>query len=319
MMTMNSKMSGRKLAGFALPTVLIAAVILLMVLVTAVSATVAIRSSLKDNDQMKLASLASEAGVAFAKACLSDNNNKVTWSDLKPLKPNTDCSGNIRAGVSEFVLESDELRTYFIVNQPIASNVTARGYVEILRTTGDSVWKTFTSDTAYAQSASDSNPVGTSLEGYWTSAPPGYLLEDGSAVSRTTYADLFAVIGTTFGAGNGSTTFNVPDSRGRGTIALSGTADFNTIGQKAGAKTHTHALSNSGWALIGWNVNNQYFGATTVTTNQWMATLRFPGSASAYAGTSTTTVYDMATSLGGATNSGNSLDPYIVVLRVIKY
>jgi microcystin-dependent protein len=47
-----------------------------------------------------------------------------------------------------------------------------------------------------------------------TTAPSGYLECDGSAVSRTTYADLFAVIGTTWGAGNGSSTFNVPDLRG---------------------------------------------------------------------------------------------------------
>ena len=54
-----------------------------------------------------------------------------------------------------------------------------------------------------------------------TAAPPydvppiGYLVADGSAVSRTTYADLFAVYGTSFGVGDGSTTFNLPDVRGR--------------------------------------------------------------------------------------------------------
>lgn len=46
------------------------------------------------------------------------------------------------------------------------------------------------------------------------SAPTGYLKCNGAAVSRTTYADLFAAIGTTYGAGDGSTTFNVPDLRG---------------------------------------------------------------------------------------------------------
>ena len=45
-------------------------------------------------------------------------------------------------------------------------------------------------------------------------APSGWLLCDGTAVSRTTYAALFAVISTTFGTGDGSTTFNVPDMRG---------------------------------------------------------------------------------------------------------
>lgn len=46
------------------------------------------------------------------------------------------------------------------------------------------------------------------------SAQTGWLICDGSAVSRTTYADLFAAIGTTFGPGNGTTTFNLPETRG---------------------------------------------------------------------------------------------------------
>ena len=59
--------------------------------------------------------------------------------------------------------------------------------------------------------SNDSMPVGSIL---WyantTSAPPGWIAADGSAVSRTTYATLFGVIGTTYGSGDGSTTFNVP-------------------------------------------------------------------------------------------------------------
>lgn len=46
-----------------------------------------------------------------------------------------------------------------------------------------------------------------------TTAPDGWLICDGSAVSRTTYADLFAVIGTTYGTGDGNSTFNLPDYR----------------------------------------------------------------------------------------------------------
>jgi hypothetical protein len=48
-----------------------------------------------------------------------------------------------------------------------------------------------------------------------SSAPSGWLLCDGTAVSRTTYSALFAAIGTSYGAGDGSTTFNLPDLRGR--------------------------------------------------------------------------------------------------------
>lgn len=73
--------------------------------------------------------------------------------------------------------------------------------------------------------------------------PPGYLACDGAAVSRTAYAALFAAIGTAFGAGDGSTTFNVPNARdGRSLIGpgLSGIAGFTgAIGSSGGAATVT--------------------------------------------------------------------------------
>jgi len=55
---------------------------------------------------------------------------------------------------------------------------------------------------------------GTIIQCYGNKQPPGTLLCTGQAVSRTTYADLFASIGTTFGTGDGSTTFNVPNLGG---------------------------------------------------------------------------------------------------------
>ena len=57
-------------------------------------------------------------------------------------------------------------------------------------------------------------PPGTVLDYVGKAAPAGYLLCDGSAVSRGVYARLFAAMGTAFGAGDGSTTFNLPDFRG---------------------------------------------------------------------------------------------------------
>src|SRR3972149_3319033 len=65
-----------------------------------------------------------------------------------------------------------------------------------------------------------------------SSTPPsGYLLCDGAAVSRTTYANLFDVIGTAFGVGDGSTTFNVPDIQRRIPI---GWESGDTVGGKGG-------------------------------------------------------------------------------------
>lgn len=94
-------------------------------------------------------------------------------------------------------------------------------------------------------------PVGTLLPYAGTTSPDTniYLLCDGQAVSRTTYADLFTVVSTTFGVGDGSTTFNVPDLRGRipmGLDNLGGTpanrvtdANADSLGGSLGAETHT--------------------------------------------------------------------------------
>ena len=79
----------------------------------------------------------------------------------------------------------------------------------------------------------------------------GYLLCDGSAVSRTTYADLYTLIGTTYGSGDGSTTFNLPDFRD--TILKGASATTDTLGTTSGGNTitvdstsyanHTHNIS----------------------------------------------------------------------------
>lgn len=66
-----------------------------------------------------------------------------------------------------------------------------------------------------AQALSKTVPVGTVITMSANEAPSGYLFCNGSEVSRTTYADLFAKIGTLYGEGDGSTTFNIPELRGR--------------------------------------------------------------------------------------------------------
>ena len=93
-------------------------------------------------------------------------------------------------------------------------------------------------------------PVGTL--GMWPAASPpvGALVRDGTAISRTTYAALFGVIGTTFGAGNGSSTFNLPDDRGlfeRGLDLGAGIDAGRTLGseQLDAFQGHNHAISQA--------------------------------------------------------------------------
>lgn len=80
-------------------------------------------------------------------------------------------------------------------------------------------------------------PSGVVLPFAGSTSPDGWLLCDGSAVSRTTYADLFAAIGTTYGAGNGSTTFNLP-SAGDRVITGKGSTK-TTLGGTGGATAQT--------------------------------------------------------------------------------
>jgi phage-related tail fiber protein len=97
-------------------------------------------------------------------------------------------------------------------------------------------------------------PTGTIAPYAVASAPSGWLLCDGQAVSRSTYQKLFDTIGTTFGTGNGSTTFNIPDLRGRVPIGLTGAsnritsasnggANANTLGGAGGSETHTLSVN----------------------------------------------------------------------------
>lgn len=85
-------------------------------------------------------------------------------------------------------------------------------------------------------------PIGLIFPYAGSIAPPGCLSLDGTAISRTTYADLFAICGTTFGVGDGSTTFNLPDLRRRTIIGLGGSATgpvANTRGATGGEELHT--------------------------------------------------------------------------------
>lgn len=109
--------------------------------------------------------------------------------------------------------------------------------------TGDVFYNT-TDQTIYAHNGSawavaeSSLPAGTVVQWTTNTAPGNWLICDGTAVSRTTYATLFAAIGTTYGVGNGSTTFNLPDMRGRVVVGKN-TGTFATLGGTGGAETVT--------------------------------------------------------------------------------
>lgn len=72
--------------------------------------------------------------------------------------------------------------------------------------------------------------------------PPGWLACDGSEVSREQYAGIFARIGTKWGAGNGSTTFNLPALNGRFLLGKSSSGTGSSIGELGGSLNHVHTV-----------------------------------------------------------------------------
>ncbi len=173
-------------------------------------------------------------------------------------------------------------------------------------------------------------PSGVAADAGAAGIPSGWLLCDGSPVSRTTYAALFAAIGINYGGGDGITTFNLPDMRGRTVIGAGhGTGlTARTLSQTVGEETHTlttaelpahthgvadpghtHPVSTPSGAAFGVALNGTACGVYCGTQQQSMAF------AAASAGTATTNITIGATGGGGA---HNTMQPSMVLNYLIK-
>ena len=164
--------------------------------------------------------------------------------------------------------------------------------------------------------------TGTILPTVATSAPTGWLLCDGSAVSRTTYANLFTIVGTAFGTGDGSTTFNLPDLRGRSIIGV-GTGSgltARTRGQTGGTETHT--LAEAEMPLHGHPVRESVIvsgssDATTATTGGFPLKTTGIVTQAAYTGTPSNTAGQQIGGTGGST-AHNNMQPFMALSYIIR-
>ena len=156
-------------------------------------------------------------------------------------------------------------------------------------------------------------PTGTVSAFAGSAAPTGYALCDGSAVNRTAQAALFSVIGTTYGIGDGSTTFNLPDLRGRvvaglGESLLGATAD--TLGENNGliADTKEHLLTA---AQSGLPAHSHTQGASGPNLSGPIESLSGGSSGGRYTSTGTVAAQP-------ASSAHNNVQPTIILNYIIK-
>lgn len=161
-----------------------------------------------------------------------------------------------------------------------------------------------------------------------STAPEGWLICDGSAVSRTDYAALFSVIGTTYGTGDGSTTFNLPDMQGRVPIGVS---SGHALGTSGGAETvtldttmipaHTHGSRTVSYDFTarrqGANYQSIWAGANvSVTQGSGRATSNGVGTGNQYVDAVALSASHTHDSVGGG-GAHNNMQPFLVMNYII--
>jgi microcystin-dependent protein len=154
-------------------------------------------------------------------------------------------------------------------------------------------------------------PSGSMIQYAGAAAPTGWLICDGSAINRTTFAALFSAIGTTYGVGNGTTTFNLPDLRGRSVVGVGTGSGLTARTLAATGGAETHVLSTGEMPAHGHRVNISGIAGSATTH---LSVLSAGGATSYF------------TSNGGAnlvenTGSGaahNTMHPFIALNCIIK-
>ena len=165
--------------------------------------------------------------------------------------------------------------------------------------------------------------TGTILPWSAASLPTGFLECAGAAVSRSTYSALFAIVGTTYGAGDGSTTFNTPDLADNvpigksGTKALASTGGANTVtptgnvgGSTANASLSIAQLASHNHTFSGGPQGGTYSGVPTAGPgNAGSFPVSSTGSGSAHS-------HNMSANFAG--NANSVLQPYLTIIYIIK-
>jgi microcystin-dependent protein len=159
-----------------------------------------------------------------------------------------------------------------------------------------------------------STPIGSINQyagnGVLSPIPAGWMICNGAAISRTTYANLYAVIGTLYGVGDNSTTFNIPNLQGRVPVGLnSGT--FNILGNTGGAETHTLTVNEIP------SHNHTYRDAYFAEISGTVGPATFAGSSSGNDNDNRLFFVNNTSENTGSGAAHNNLQPYIVLNYII--
>lgn len=213
-----------------------------------------------------------------------------------------------------------------ITNVSTSGTITA-GAVTYPKTDGTNGQMLTTNGSGTASWTTPGPPAGTVTMFAGSSAPTGYLICNGQEVSRTNYAALFAVIGTTYGVGDGSTTFNVPNLMGRIPVgAGQGSGLTNRVlGSQGGEEAHTltsneipahsHSINDPGHShtsRIGRDDGNNSNNAGQAPSGDATSNIL-----DGYVTTSNTTGITINSTGGGQAH--NVMQPFLVLNYIIKF
>ena len=179
-------------------------------------------------------------------------------------------------------------------------------------TTGDNTTKGAT--TAFVNASITANPgvlAGSLLMWPTASAPTGYLNCDGTAVSRTTYAALFAVVSTTFGTGDGSTTFNLPNYTNRMPYGT-------TVGATGGSATTTISQANLPNVSFPVTDPGHAHSYTTPSLSPNNAAGSIPDYIRTTGATTGTATTGISVNSGGSGTAATTISPYLGINFIIK-
>lgn len=165
----------------------------------------------------------------------------------------------------------------------------------------------------------DTLPIGSISAYSGEEIPSNWLKCNGQAISRTTYADLFSVIGTTYGSGDGSTTFNLPNISERVIVGNAGDGEFS-LGNTGGEKEHTLTVNEM--------PEHYHAGIKYANFNQWLTSetgsngntigLAFNTGGNPLSSVKSNENLQYSTDKRGGSQAHNNMQPYIALNYIIK-